>query len=521
MMKIQVSRFGSACVPIISIAMSFVFLTHVHAETSVEIDPDNTYQIIRGFGANNIMPWRPDMTADEIETAFGTGDGQLGFSILRLRVPYVDNQFSLNVPTAKAAYDRGVTLIASPWTPPPAMKTNNNIVGGELKESQYDEFAAHLKLFADYMADHGAPLYAVSVQNEPDVSVTYESCDWNATQMVKFIKENAPAIGTKVIAPESFKFRKNLSDPILNDPEACANLDIVGGHIYGGGLEPYPLAESKGKEVWMTEHLVLETSWADNLATGSDMNNCMLSGMSAYIWWYIVRFYGPIYDEGDDYRTPPGAVKGEISKRGYVMSQFARFVRPGYYRIYCSPSTQRNLTLTAYRDGESSKIVIVAINTSNDPMDLGFTLQGGSAAFFTPYVTTETKNCNQENSIAVSGGSFSASLEASSVTTFVSDGSTAMDDKTASPAESFNLLQNYPNPFNPVTTIMYSVPENGPVSLKVYDLLGKEVATLFQGIRQAGDYAVTFDGSSLAGGVYLYRLRAGDFTETNKLILDK
>ena len=65
---------------------------------------DNVHQIIRGFGAANILPWRPDMTADEINKAFGTGDGQIGFSLLRLRVPSDTAEFSLNVPTALAAH---------------------------------------------------------------------------------------------------------------------------------------------------------------------------------------------------------------------------------------------------------------------------------------------------------------------------------------------------------------------------------------------------------------------------------
>ena len=76
----------------------------------------------------------------------------------------------------------------------------------------------------------------------------------------------------------------------------------------------------------MTEHLVLDTYWLDNLDTGKEILDCMNEGMSTYIWWYIVGFYGPIYDDGSDQRTTAGAVQGEISKRGYVMSNFARFV---------------------------------------------------------------------------------------------------------------------------------------------------------------------------------------------------
>jgi glucuronoarabinoxylan endo-1,4-beta-xylanase len=237
--------------------------------------------------------------------------------------------------------------------------------------------------------------------------------------MLRFVKENAPTIGTNIIAPESFQFIKHISDSLLNDPIASANFNIVGLHIYGGGIGPYPLAESKGKEIWMTEHLELETDWDYNFLTGREILDCMNAGMSAYIWWYMVRFYGPIYDDGSHADTPPDAIPGEISKRGYVMSQFARFVRPGFFRVNATENPQPYVFITAFKD--SPKIVIVAMNSSSSPVAQTFVLQSGTAVRFTPYVTSETKNCIQESDISVSNGSFTAILNGASITTFVSD----------------------------------------------------------------------------------------------------
>jgi glucuronoarabinoxylan endo-1,4-beta-xylanase len=371
---------------------------------------DSLYQYIRGFGGANILPWRPDMTPAQVQTAFGSGPGQLGFSILRLRVPYSGNvsDFSAQVPTAQLAQSLGAIVFASPWTPPPAMKSNNDIAGGTLLESSYGAYAAHLKAFADYMASNGVPLYAVSLQNEPDANVTYESCFWNATQFLNFTKTHAAAIGTRVIMPEGLGFNHGLSDPTLNDSLAAANVAIIGGHIYGGGLAPYPLAVSKGKEVWMTEHLVLDTSWTAALATGKEIHDCMNAGMNAYVWWYTVRFYGPILEDGT------------VSKRGYVMSQFARFVRPGFYRIKCDRTPHRNVFLSAYRDGSSSKTVIVALNTGTSAVQQGFSVPNGGMASFSSYRTSMTENCAEGADIAVTNGRFEATLEASSITTFIS-----------------------------------------------------------------------------------------------------
>ncbi|MFZ5947503.1 MAG: T9SS type A sorting domain-containing protein [Stygiobacter sp.] len=83
------------------------------------------------------------------------------------------------------------------------------------------------------------------------------------------------------------------------------------------------------------------------------------------------------------------------------------------------------------------------------------------------------------------------------------------------------LFQNYPNPFNPLTTIEYSIPKSSFVTLKVFDLLGSEVATLVNEEKSLGNYKINFNGSSLSSGIYFYRLNADNFSEAKKFILMK
>lgn len=85
----------------------------------------------------------------------------------------------------------------------------------------------------------------------------------------------------------------------------------------------------------------------------------------------------------------------------------------------------------------------------------------------------------------------------------------------------FKLYQNYPNPFNPTTMISYQIPNDGFVTLKIYDILGREIKTLVNDFKSQGKYSVNFDGSDLVSGVYFYQLRVGDFYSIKKMILMK
>jgi len=98
---------------------------------------------------------------------------------------------------------------------------------------------------------------------------------------------------------------------------------------------------------------------------------------------------------------------------------------------------------------------------------------------------------------------------------------TGVGEQTQSVPASIELGQNYPNPFNPSTTIRYALPEAGYASVKIYSVLGREVATLAARHHAAGTYSVTWDASQMSAGVYFYELRSGAYTQTKKLVLVK
>ncbi|WP_432644001.1 carbohydrate-binding protein [Paenibacillus pabuli] len=395
--------------------------THVSAASDANINLSSEKQLIKGFGGINHPAWIGDLTASQRETAFGNGQNQLGFTILRIYVDENRNNWYREVATAKRAIEQGALVFASPWNPPSDMvetfNRNGDTNAKRLKYDKYAAYAQHLNDFVTYMKNNGVDLYAISVQNEPDYA--HDWTWWTPQEMLRFMKENAGSIqNTKVMAPESFQYLKNMSDPILNDPQALANMDILGAHTYGTQFKDfaYPLFKQKGagKELWMTEVYYPNSDnnssdrWPEALDVSYHMHNAMVEGdFQAYVWWYIRRQYGPMNEDGT------------ISKRGYNMAHFSKFVRPGYYRVDATKNPDTNTFVSAYKG--DNKVVIVAINRGTSAASQKFVLQNGNASTVSSWVTDSSRNLATGAPITVSSGSFTAQLPAQSVTTFVAN----------------------------------------------------------------------------------------------------
>nr|4UQA_A Chain A, CARBOHYDRATE BINDING FAMILY 6 [Acetivibrio thermocellus] len=377
-------------------------------------------QVIRGFGGMNHPVWISDLTPQQRDTAFGNGEGQLGFTILRIHVDENRNNWSKEVATARRAIELGAIVSASPWNPPSNMVetfTRNGVPNQKrLRYDKYGDYVQHLNDFVAYMKSNGVDLYAISVQNEPDYA--HEWTWWTPQEMLRFMRDYAGQIRCRVMAPESFQYLKNMSDPILNDPQALANLDILGAHFYGTTVNnmPYPLFEQKGagKELWMTEVYVPNSDsnsadrWPEALEVAHNMHNALVEGnFQAYVWWYIRRSYGPMKEDGT------------ISKRGYMMAHYSKFVRPGYVRVDATKNPTYNVYLSACKNKKDNSVVAVVINKSTEAKTINISVPGTSIRKWERYVTTGSKNLRKESDINASGTTFQVTLEPQSVTTFV------------------------------------------------------------------------------------------------------
>ena len=373
-------------------------------KAGISIDSRIKYQHVTGFGGFSPSPqWSYWLGDAEMNKLFGKGDTQLGLNILRLYIANSKNGWSAGVANAKIAKRHGAFIFASPWSPPASWKSNNSDSnGGELLESHYADWANYLNDYYKYMKNQGVTIDAVSIQNEPDWNASYQSCIWTGEKMAKFLRQYGSLIECKIVAPEAIHFSKNMHEPILNDPEACAQLDIMGGHFYGWDGSSYPLAAKKGKEVWMTEFLINERqqnnnqniNWKDDgFLFARSVNDAMLANMSAWVHYSLKRYYGCLGD------GTYGTTNNGITKRGYILSHYAKYVS-GTTRIRHSlDDATGKLTSSAYLSVTGDSVVVMVLNPSSNTysttLSLPFSTKGGMQI-----VTTETQNV-QKTSLAL------------------------------------------------------------------------------------------------------------------------
>jgi len=427
-------------------ATASVPLFVVFSQGAALVDYGTSEQIIRGFGAAEA--WYSTMPSSEITALYGTASGNLGLTIMRLRIAPTTwtsatktadtSAWTTELGNGKAAQALGATIFASPWSPPASMKSNDSVNEGSLNTANYSDFANYLQAYADFAASQGVNLYAISMQNEPDWNPCvkngvdegpngpdcYESCLWTAAQMDAWVAGYGSVLagGTnpvKLIMPESFHFDPSMSDPSLNDSTAVGNICIIGGHLYGAAPYYYANAENKGKDVWMTEHYLsptvsgsTTTTISDAIAAATEIHNSMtVAQYNAYVWWWAANASATSEADGliDTNYNP--------TYFGYAMAQFSLFVRPGYLRYNATPTPVEGVYLSAY--GGSGHQVIVVVNSTASSVSLPIQILNQTVTSMTPYQTTSSASVSQLSAVTVTNNVLTATLPAQSITTYV------------------------------------------------------------------------------------------------------
>ena len=386
----------------------------------VTINWTDVHQQIDGFGAASAVTG-DGITNSQADLFWSTTAG-VGLSLLRVQIQ-TDGTYP-DLATMQKAQDRGVKIWGTPWSPPASMKSNNSTNnGGSLLASDYQAYADYLSSYVLALKNsYGITLYALSIQNEPDYTATWQSCIWTGQQFHDFLRNNLlptfakHGVTTKVIMPEASGWKFDLATATLNDPVTAAGVSIIAGHSYGGAsAAPFPLGQNQGKLVWETEVSSFEAfdpSMTNALIWAQKINDWMTTAdANAWHYWWLI-------DGSSDNESLLGP-SGQTTKRLYVMGNYSKFVRPGYQRIGTSASPVGGVSVSAYKDPSTGKFAIVAINHNGSAVTLGFVLNGFTTISVAPWVTSASLDLAQQASITVGGNTFVATLPAASVTTLV------------------------------------------------------------------------------------------------------
>ncbi len=434
--------------------LSLFAALNVSRAATITVTVDSVrHQYVTGFGA--AACWGAMLPMDDVEVIkllYGE-DSPVGLNIVRMEIspntvgdvkspwdtPYDWHGY---LPVIKEAKNRGALVYGCPWSPPGSYKTNNTAQGGnseeqgfqrgELRTDCYAKFFPWLNSFLAYMHSNKADVDVVSIQNEPDWWVNYSGCLYTPNQLVTLVKENAHLLKkdqykVKLMSAESLNYNPQYTDPLLNDADSRKYIDMLGGHLYGTPPLQYmaqaaKTAQTYGKDVWMTEHSVecgdRLPNWHDELIFAEEVNECMLAGANAYVYWYMMAHWSFVgtgetkYGVGNEY--------GKLLRRGYVMSHFSKNLT-GSTRLGSKASvhvgTNSAFQASAYIKGDS--LVVMAIDTTKNAFDLKLNLpykvKGGTHLLSTDDAVCQTSSVE----MAEASSTVTVSLPARSLNTYI------------------------------------------------------------------------------------------------------
>lgn len=407
--------------------LTFGSATNQHA--SIEIDDNTSFQTIDGFGytltggsAEVIQSLSSAKKQELLQELFGSGENDINVSYLRVSIgasdlnaqPYTYNdlpagqtdesleKFSLApdminfLPLLKEilTIHPKMKILATPWSPPTWMKTNNSFVGGELKPQHYAVYAQYFVKYIAAMKAQGITIDAVTPQNEPLHDSNNPSMHMSAEQQRDFIKNHlGPAFRDAGLTTKIIIYDHNCDKPeypiaILNDPAAKAFIDGSAFHLYAGDINALSTVHQAhpDKALYFTEQYTAvdgnfggDLKWhIKNVVVGATRNHSRI-----VLEWNLANnaSFGP--------HTPGGCTtcKGAITINNsgaftrnvayYIIAHVSKFVPPGSVRI--ASNIEGNLNNVAFKT-PSGKIVLVAANDGNAAETFNIKYKGKSVA---------------------------------------------------------------------------------------------------------------------------------------------
>lgn len=393
---------------------------------TLQIDVGDTHQTIRGFGASGA--WYDDdylRFPEEDRRAFTDflfdEHSGLGLQIYRTRVyplamgdesktpfDWSNENIVAIAQFCKELDDRyDLTLKASPWTPPPWMKSNKSSKGGRLLPEFYPDYAEYLTTYLAGMRDRfGVEFDVLSVQNEADSIKTWDSCVWTANELTVFTRDhlvpamkNAGLDHVKIMVNEETAWTDRTINEILEDSILAEEIDIAAAHLYYRSHkpernQPFEKAQALGLDVWMTEfyygdYLIRKGRHDDEIAlAGKDKNaftpidrtlslasiqhdSLTQANVNAWLFWWALspsnKKVQALLTSNEAYEKTDGPITAGwyAHKWAYGLGQFSKFVRPGSVRVEANLESKiPDIHASAYQRPDG-RLTLVVINSGD------------------------------------------------------------------------------------------------------------------------------------------------------------
>jgi glucuronoarabinoxylan endo-1,4-beta-xylanase len=448
-MQYHPTRMPGFAALIVLFALSILWQRGASADSRITVYISSPQQTIAGFGASDAwqagsIRWllTTSQQAQVLDMLFSQSTG-IGLSLLRHRIPteiepakgqWDWTQDSDAVWLTGEAVNRGLTMVwATPWSPPAWMKTNDDVNnGGALDPAHYLDYATYLSQYIQqYKSKFGITIAAVSLQNEPDIVASYESCNWTGQQFHDFIKNaliptfRQNGVTAKVMLPEFSGWQDTLAAETLADPITAQFIQVIATHDYWETITPFTDAIAQGKAVWETEVSNLganDASIYDGLHWAMQVHNALtIGGVNAWHYWWLINT-DPSGQALINLVPSGSQTTIQVNKRLWTIGNFSRFVRPGAQMVALSSNNpEPDVYTTAFVQKvyySYQNLSVVAINNSDQSKTLTVQFPNLSWPRVFPYRTSASEDLIALPKIMPSGGKLSYVLPPRSVTTF-------------------------------------------------------------------------------------------------------
>ncbi|HWS88145.1 MAG TPA: glycoside hydrolase family 30 beta sandwich domain-containing protein [Pyrinomonadaceae bacterium] len=425
------------------------------ANVTVNVDYNSPRQTLEGFGAsatwvaNDIDKFSAAKQTQILDLLYKTGQPGAALSWVRVGSFLCDfspspgvydwNHWGIQsemrwLQRVNASY--GVNrYMVSTWSPPAWMKDNNSCTnGGHVLPQYYADLAAlKVQWLQNARAQLGFEAQVESVQNEPNMRTTYDSCEWTTSEISSFVANNlqpalaASGLTARIMAPEPAyysNFDASWGSPILSNAAARAAIQIVATHGYGRTddfSKPCASCATYNKPIWQTEDSNLDGRYNgsidDGMTWAAEISKALGGGrFSAWFYWWVMDLNGG--NEGLIH-ADPSTDSFQVPKRLYVLGHFSRFMRPGSV-VLGSTSGDSTLLVTAVRP-TSGNVAVVLANTGRNSHTVTVNLNGLTSppASVTPHRTSATENQAPLAPVGVTSGSFTITVPSKTVVTVV------------------------------------------------------------------------------------------------------